>query len=106
LVLVRWPSDAVVDLQGAAAQQVLRVFGYGMMAALMLLAPVFPATSIVKEKVQGTLALLLNSPIHPWSVVFGKLVGAIGFILLMLLLSLPAAAAVFAMGGVGLMDQL
>ncbi len=106
LVLVRWPSGAVVDLQGAAARQVLRVFGYGMTASLMLLSPIFPATSIVKEKVQGTLALLLNSPLHPWSIVLGKLVGAVGFILLMLVMSLPAAAALFAMGGVDLTGQL
>jgi ABC-type transport system involved in multi-copper enzyme maturation permease subunit len=100
LVLVRWPSEATVDLSGAEAQQVLRVFGYGLMTVLILLAPVFPATSIVKERVQGTLALLLNSPIHPWSIVVGKLTGVVGFIALLMVLSLPAAAACLAMGGV------
>lgn len=102
LVLVRWPSEARVDLSGGQARQVLRVFGYGLMTVLILLAPVFPATSIVRERVQGTLALLLNSPMNPWAIVIGKLVGVIGFVALLLALSLPAAAACFAMGGIGL----
>lgn len=106
LVLLRWPSEATVDLSGAQARQVLRVFGYGLMTVLILLAPVFPATSIVKERIQGTLALLLNSPIGEWQIVAGKLTGVVGFIALLLVLSLPAAAACYAMGGINLVDQL
>ncbi len=101
LVIARWPADGRVDLDGAAAQQVLRVFGYGLMVGLILMAPVFPATSIVKERVQGTLALLLNSPMSAWAIIFGKLVGVLMFAALLMVLSLPAAAACFAMGGVG-----
>ncbi len=102
LIGVRWPAGAKVDLDGAAAREVQRVFGYGLMVGLILLAPVFPATTIVREKVQGTLALLLNSPLRPWSIVVGKLVGVLGFVFLLVLLSCPAAAACFAMGGVAL----
>jgi ABC-type transport system involved in multi-copper enzyme maturation permease subunit len=76
------------------------VFGYGLMVGLILLAPVFPATSIVREKQQGTLALLLNSPMSPWAILTGKLLGVLGYIVLLILLSLPAAAACFTMGGV------
>src|SRR3954452_6175011 len=67
LVLVRWPTGETADLSGARAAQVLRVFGYGMLAGVLLLAPAFPATSLVREKVQGTLALLLDTPMSPWS---------------------------------------
>lgn len=100
LVLLRWPTDALVDLSGVQSQQVLRVFGYGILGALVLLAPVFPATSIVRERRQGTLALLLNSPMSPPSIVFGKLIGVLGFSLVLVLLSIPAAAACYTMGGV------
>ncbi|MFA9479439.1 ABC transporter permease subunit [Phycisphaerales bacterium AB-hyl4] len=100
LVLVRWPSDALVDISGAEAQQVLRVFGYGLMVALILIAPVFPATSIVKEKRKGSLALLLNSPMSPWAIMGGKLIGSLGYLLILLALSAPAAAACFTMGGI------
>ena len=106
LVVLRWPSEAHVDLGGAASRQVFRVFGYGLMIGLMLVSPAFPATSIVRERLQGTLALLLNSPIHPVSLVLGKLVGSLGFVLLLIVLSFPAAAACYAMGGIGLTEQL
>jgi ABC-type transport system involved in multi-copper enzyme maturation permease subunit len=102
LVVIRWPSDAKVNTSGEQAKEVLRVFGYGLMIAVVMLAPVFPATSIVREKQRGTLALLLNSPMSPWSILIGKLVGSMGFILLLLILSMPPAAATFTMGGVNL----
>ncbi|MCE9591881.1 MAG: ABC transporter permease [Planctomycetes bacterium] len=106
LVVLRWPADAVVDLSQTQSRQVLQVFGYGLMICMILLAPVFPAASIVNERLQGTLTLLLNSPMSPWSILIGKLVGAMGFIALLLVLSTPAAAACYAMGGVELSQFL
>ena len=60
LVIVRWPSEARMAASGARSQQVFRVFAYGLLTTMLLLLPVFPATNIVREKRQGTLALLLN----------------------------------------------
>src|SRR5262249_48689993 len=101
LVLVRWPSGETADLSGARALQVLRVFGYGLLAGILLLVPAFPATAIVREKVQGTLALLLNSPLRPWSIYLGKLGGVLGFTAVLLVMTFPAAAACHALGGSG-----
>src|SRR5262245_62520935 len=102
LVLVRWPSDETVDvLNGTRSQQVLRVFGYGLLAGVLLLVPAFPATALVREKVQGTLALLLNSPLRPWSIYLGKLGGVLGFTAVLLVVTLPGAAACYALGGAG-----
>ena len=106
LVLLRWPGDAQVNLSGQQAQQVLRVFGYGMLVVCVLLAPAFPATSIVKEKRSGTLQLLLRSPMSPMEILLGKLVGVTGFVLLLVAMSLPAAAATLVMGGVDPVGQL
>ncbi len=104
LLVLRWPSDGLVGaVEGGGidqAAEVLRVFGYGMMVAVMLLVPAFPASSIVKERQKGTLALLLNSPLSPMAIYVGKLVAALGFVLLMLVATLPLAAAAHAMGGV------
>lgn len=102
LVLARWPSDSLVDLSGAQSRQVFRMFAYGMLGGVLLLAPAFPSTSIVREKQTGTLALLLNSPLTPLSIYFGKLGGSSLFTVLLLSTSLPAAAACFAMGGIDL----
>ncbi len=105
-VLMRWPSDAKVDLSGAQSIGVFRVFGYGLLAGVVFLVPAFPASSIVKEKNRGTLALLLNSPLSPISIYIGKLAGVLLFSMLVLLASLPAAAACFAMGGIDLIHGL
>ena len=47
LVMLRWPSEGVVDTSGARSLQVFNIFGYGLLATVILLTPVFPATSIV-----------------------------------------------------------
>src|SRR4051794_31518767 len=92
LIGLRWPTEAQVGLSGTAARQVLDVFGYGLLTSIVLLVPAFPATSLVREKVQGTLALLLNTPLKPWSIYFGKLFGVLGLVAILLPLTAPAAA--------------
>ncbi len=99
VVIARWPTDAHVAVSGEQAQRVFRIFGYGLLAMLTVFVPVFPATSIVRERNSGTLALLLNSPMTPLSIYSGKLAGGMGFTLLLLSLSVPAAAACYTMGG-------
>ncbi|MDH3717194.1 MAG: ABC transporter permease subunit [Planctomycetota bacterium] len=106
LVVAQWPTGAVVDLSGVQAERVFRLFGYGLLTTLLLLVPAVPATSIVREKKQGTLTLLLNSPLTGWGIYSGKLLGVLGFVMLPLLMSLPAAAACYAMGGLALGDVL
>ena len=96
----RWPSNATVELSGAQAQEVFRLFAYGLLAILVLLVPAFPATSIVREKKRGTMALLLTSPLPAWSVYAGKALGTLLFVSLLLALSIPAATAAYAMGGI------
>jgi ABC-type transport system involved in multi-copper enzyme maturation permease subunit len=105
-VLMRWPSDASVDLSGNQSMEVFRIFGYGLLAGVVFLVPAFPATSIVNEKNSGTLGLLLNSPLNSYSIYSGKISGVLLFSLLVLLSSLPASAACFAMGGIDLWREL
>jgi ABC-type transport system involved in multi-copper enzyme maturation permease subunit len=99
LVLLGWPTGEVADLDGSRSLGVLRVFGYGLLAGILLLTPAFPATALVREKTRGTLPLLLNSPLTPWSIYNGKLLGVLGFTALLLAMTLPAAAGCYALGG-------
>ncbi|MCL2640840.1 MAG: ABC transporter permease [Phycisphaerales bacterium] len=101
LVVLRWPETGRANISGEQAQAVLRLFGYGMLASLVLLAPIFAASAVVREKQQRTLELLFNSPLSSWSIFWGKLVASVGFVVLLMILSIPAAAACYAMGGVG-----
>lgn len=104
VLVMRWPSDAQVaavgDRSAGQAMEVLRVFGFGGLTAILLMSPAFAAVSIVREKQSGTLALLLNSPLSPMSIYLGKLTAAMGLVLVLLLLMLPLGAAAYAMGGV------
>jgi hypothetical protein len=99
LVLVRWPTEGTADLAGGRSLQVLRVFGYGLLAGVLLVGPAAPAVSVVGERVKGTLALLLNSPLSPWAIYLGKLTAVLGFAGTLLLMTAPAAAACHALGG-------
>jgi ABC-type transport system involved in multi-copper enzyme maturation permease subunit len=106
LIGLRWPTEAQVGLSGAAARQVLDVFGYGLLTGIILLVPAFPATTLVREKVQGTLALLLNTPLKPWSICLGKLLGVLGLVAILLPMTMPAAAACYALGGTSLTREI
>ena len=106
LVVFRWPSDPTVDLAGNKSQEVFRLFGYGLLTAIIVLVPVFPASSIVREKIKGTLELLFNSPMSPKAIYAGKTAGVMVFVLLLLALSFPAGAACYAMGGISLVNDV
>lgn len=106
LVIMRWPTESQVDLSGQMAKDVFRLFGYGLLTAIVLMAPAFPATTVVREKNKGTLALLFNSPIPYWQIYFGKLVGVSGFLILLLIMSFPAAMACYSLGGITLTGDL
>lgn len=106
LVILRWPTEPRMALSGARSQEVFRLFAYGLLSALLLILPVFPATSIVRERNSGTLALLLNTPLGSWHIFSGKLLAVLSLAGLMLALSLPSAAACYALGGISLTGDL
>ncbi|MBL8850702.1 MAG: ABC transporter permease subunit [Planctomycetaceae bacterium] len=106
LVLIRWPDGARVDLAGVRSREVFILFGYGLLTAVVLLVPVFPATSIVRERQQKTLVLLIHSPLTPLTIYLGKLVATLGFALVLIALTAPGAAACHAMGGVSLFGEV
>lgn len=104
LVALRWPTDARVALSGVRSLEVFRLFAYGLLAMLLLVVPGFPATSIVREKNQGTLALLFNTPLSASSILQGKLLATLTLAALMICVSLPAGAACYALGGISLRE--
>lgn len=100
LVIIRWPTDARIGLSGAQSQQAFMLLSYGLLAVLILMAPIVPSGSIIGEKQRGTLGLLLISPISAWSIYLGKLISMLGFVVLLLATSIPAAVACYALGGI------
>jgi ABC-type transport system involved in multi-copper enzyme maturation permease subunit len=99
LVLLRWPTGAVADLSGARSLEVLRLFGYAALAGILFMVPAFPAATLVREKISGTLALLLTAPLSSQSIYVGKLAASLGFTFILMIMTIPAAAACYVLGG-------
>ena len=106
IVLLSYPSSALVDQAGSQSRSVYRFFVFSLLATMLLVVPAFPATSIVREKISGSLALLLNSPMSPWAIYFGKFAGIAFFLLILLSLTFPALATCYSMGGVSMIQEI
>lgn len=102
VVILKWPTDSVADLSGIHGRQVFQWLTFAMLTAAILIIPVFPATSLVREVRGRTLELLLNSPLSRSSIYFGKVGAMIGFILLLMCATLPAMTCCYLMGGISL----
>ena len=100
LIIFQWPANSVIAQSGNKSLQVFAMFGYGLGAILCLLSPVNPAVSLVKERIQGTLELLFHTPLSQIRIYLGKLSGAFLPLGLSLIMTFPAAAACYAMGGI------
>lgn len=106
LVLMRWPTDATIDIVGNGAGEVFRPVTFAIAIAIMMLIPAFPATAIVAERQRGTLTLLLNSPTTPIEIYIGKLVGNVVLGIIIFSVSLPAILACYAMGGISIFGHI
>lgn len=70
------------------------------MALITLSVPALTAGSISGERERQTLDLLLVTKMSPFSIVMGKLLASLAFILLLIVGTLPVMALVFYFGGV------
>ena len=73
---------------------------------ICLLAPALTADLISGERERQTLDLLLVTPLSRRQIVVGKLVAALGSLLLLIVLALPIQAIAVLIGGIGLEELL
>lgn len=71
-----------------------------------LITPVLTSGSIAGEKERQTYDLLVASLLTPWQIVWGKLVSALAFALLLIVAIVPVMSLAFLFGGVGLTEVL
>ena len=74
-------------------------------ALLGFITPALTAGSISGERERQTIDLLFVTPISPFSIIWGKLLASMSFIILLLVLSIPIFSLVFLFGGIEL-DQV
>jgi ABC-2 type transport system permease protein len=71
-----------------------------------LITPVLTSGSVAGEKERQTYDLLVASLLTPWQIVWGKLVSALAFALLLIIAVVPVMSLAFLFGGVGLTEVL
>ncbi|HYU18373.1 MAG TPA: ABC transporter permease subunit [Chloroflexota bacterium] len=77
-----------------------------MLAALAVVAPAVASAALSGEREEGTFDLLLSTGLRPRSIVFGKLVASVGFVLLVALTAVPGFAMAWMFGGVAAVDVI
>lgn len=87
---------------GQTAMVILSSAMFCHLGLIILLSPLISAQRISQEREQRTYAALINSPLSPHRIVFGKLLGAWTFLLWISILSLPFTALSWLWGGLGL----
>ncbi|HRU06941.1 MAG TPA: hypothetical protein P5137_14340 [Candidatus Brocadiia bacterium] len=106
LALFMWPAEGVASAAGDESRLFFVVLLSAQLLMLALFSPPFSATSIVGEKERNTWEMLYYSLLRPSHILIGKLVGAVAFLLALVVLSLPACAACFLLGGVSGAEML
>lgn len=106
LVVARWPAKGETDVAGARARDLFALIGYTTLGCVLILTPTYPATSIVRERRGGTLALLFRTPVTGPGIYAGKFLAALACVMLPVVMSAPAVAACYAMGGIDLMTDV
>src|SRR2546429_5549295 len=74
-------------------------------ALLAFITPALTSGAISGERERQTLDLLFVTPIAPFSIIWGKLLASMSFVVLLLILSIPIFSLVFLFGGIEL-DQV
>lgn len=105
-VLFKWPTGGLSSLSGEQPRAAFRSLAITMLTAVVLIVPAFPATGLVKEIRHRTMELLLNSPLQRYEIYFGKALALLGFIIILLTITLPAMTCCYAMGGISLQDDV
>ena len=97
-LIVLSPSDRSGSAQ--IGGQVFESMAFMQLSLVALFAPALAAGAISSERERQTFDVLLVSRLSAVSIVWGKLVASVAFMLLLILAALPLFAAVFLFGGI------
>jgi ABC-type transport system involved in multi-copper enzyme maturation permease subunit len=95
-------SGSMTSQAGPVLFMWLTIFEVVMLA---FITPALTAGAISGERERQTIDLLFVTPIRPFSIIWGKLLASMSFVLLLLLLAVPIFSLVFLFGGIEL-DQM
>lgn len=88
------------DVGGRQAPRILAVLAMTQTVLVALFAPALAAASLTGERERNTLESLFATGLRPWEIALGKMVGAIGFLILLILSGACVLASPLLLGGV------
>ena len=102
VVYFRWPGgdDANRQVGAGLARRLFDLFFLGQFFLVALVAPSFAAGSISGEKERKTYEMLLASPLKPMSILIGKLLSSLTYLVILIISSLPLMILCFLLGGI------
>jgi len=100
LLRLLWPADGLQDLGGHESHRIFSILAIGELLMVMLCAPAFTAVAITGEKERNTWEGLFATLLKPWEIAMGKIVGALAFLLLLVMSGVTALCMPFLLGGV------
>ena len=102
VVYFYWPAGggAGAQVSSGVARRLFDLFFLGQFFLVALVAPSFAAGSITGEKERKTYEMLLASPLEPTTILVGKLLSSLTYLVLIILSSLPLMMLCFLLGGV------
>src|SRR5439155_12304355 len=101
LVYFYWPggADAARQVGSGVARRLFDLFFLGQFFLVALVAPSFAAGSITGEKERKTYEMLLASPLRPTSILVGKLLSSLTYLVILIISSLPLVIIGFLLVG-------
>lgn len=100
IVYLYWPESGLQSVGGSQGQQLRSILALGQFVLVALFAPAFTATALTYEKERNTFESLFATRLKPWELTFGKMAGALSFLLLLVVTGAPVLAALPLLGGV------
>ncbi len=101
VVYFYWPGggDGARQVNSGVARRLFELFFLGQFFMVALAAPTFAAGSITGEKERKTYEMLLASPLEPMTILVGKLLSSMSYLVILILSSLPLMILCFLLGG-------
>ena len=101
LVYFYWPAGegGTRHVSPGVARRLFDIFFLGQFFLVSLMAPTFAAGSITGEKERKTYEMLLASPLRPGTILVGKLLSSLSYLVILILSSLPLMILCYLLGG-------
>ncbi|HEY3323217.1 MAG TPA: ABC transporter permease subunit [Planctomycetota bacterium] len=100
VVYVAWPTE-LISTSADRARMLFHTFGQGELVLLSVMAPAFSASAMTIEKEKRCIDLLLTSPINPDTILMGKYLSSVVYLLLLIISTAPLVTVIIWLPGLG-----